>query len=374
MESRRGPTTNGGRIRLVVFRVLAAVAGLFFLVALVLAVPAPWVLLQPEDPNAAENRWFLTVAGSVDAIAVVVFFALVQRPRRTLLFVEMSGAAVIAAAIILPFDLLFAAILAVAVVPLVVYPYWRDVRAFPSWWAGVPRPPFILATLAGVALLVTAIIALLREIGGTDPAAQANWWSDYAEHATILAVAGVLAVSRGPGWRILRCTCAGVWLSVSHWPHGEEWSKETPILATANSELRRPLIDGQVNRGGGRRFHRRTRRVVRHVSPGSNNPEHGLGREGNFPSASLQARALHAVRECTLGRVNVRLSPVGFRRPRWPNGSIGGPTGSASAWLGRSSSPAGRARAPSQPGSGIPLKEVTSPIRDGWSQLPGADG
>jgi hypothetical protein len=180
-----GPTTNRGRIRLIVFRVLGAVAGLFFLVAVVLAVPAPWVVLQPEDPNAAENRWFLTVAGSMDAIAVVMFFALVQRPRRTLLFVEMSAAAVIAATIILPLDLLFAAILAVAVVPLVAYPYWRDARAFPSWWAGVPRPPLILATLTGVALLVTAIIALLREIGGTDPAAQANWWSDYAEHATI---------------------------------------------------------------------------------------------------------------------------------------------------------------------------------------------
>jgi hypothetical protein len=66
-----GPTTNRGRIRLVVFRVLAAVASLFFLVAVVLAVPAPWVLVQPEDPNAAENRWFLTVAGSVDQVAVV---------------------------------------------------------------------------------------------------------------------------------------------------------------------------------------------------------------------------------------------------------------------------------------------------------------
>jgi hypothetical protein len=31
-----------------------------------------------------------------------------------------------------------------------------------------------LAALAGVAPLVTAIIALPREIGGTDPAAQAN--------------------------------------------------------------------------------------------------------------------------------------------------------------------------------------------------------
>ena len=76
----------------------------------------------------------------------------------------------------------------------------------------MPRPPLILAAVAGVALLVTATIALPREIGGTDPAAQANWWSDYAEHATILAVAGVLAASRGPGWRILRYTCAAVWL------------------------------------------------------------------------------------------------------------------------------------------------------------------
>jgi hypothetical protein len=207
-----GPARTGSRARLIVFRVLATLAGLFFLVAVVLAVPAPWVLLQPDDPHAAENRWFLTLAGTVDAIAVVVFFALVQRPRRTLLFVQMSAAVVIAAAVILPFSLLFAAILAVAVVPLVAYPYWRDARAFPSWWAGVPRAPLILAALAGVALLVTAAIALPREIGGTDLAAQANWWSDYAEHATILAVAGVLAASRGPGWRILRFTCAAVWL------------------------------------------------------------------------------------------------------------------------------------------------------------------
>jgi hypothetical protein len=207
-----GPMTRRSRIRLILFRVVAALAGLFFLVAVVLAVPAPWVLLQPEDPNAAQNRWFLTVAGSVDAIAVVVFFALVQRPRRTLLFVEMSAAAVIAAAIILPFGLLFAAILAVAVVPLAVYPYWRDARGFSSWWAGVPRAPLVLAGLAGVAMLVTAAMALPREIGGTDAAAQANWWSDYAEHATILAVAGVLAASRGPGWRILRYACAAVWL------------------------------------------------------------------------------------------------------------------------------------------------------------------
>jgi hypothetical protein len=38
------------------------------------------------------------------------------------------------------------------------------------------------------------------------------WWSDYAEHATVLALAGVLAASRGPGCRILRALCSAVWL------------------------------------------------------------------------------------------------------------------------------------------------------------------
>jgi hypothetical protein len=39
-----------------------------------------------------------------------------------------------------------------------------------------------------------------------------GWWLDYAEHATVLALAGVLAASRGPGCRILRCLCSAVWL------------------------------------------------------------------------------------------------------------------------------------------------------------------
>ena len=41
----------------------------------------------------------------------------------------------------------------------------------------------------------------------------AGWWSDYAEHAT-LALAGVLAASRGPGWRVLRvcvAQCGSTW-------------------------------------------------------------------------------------------------------------------------------------------------------------------
>jgi hypothetical protein len=207
------PRGTAHRVRVIIFRVVATLAGLFFVVAVVLMASAPWVLLQPDQDVRTElNRWFLTLAGSVDAITAGVLLALAQQPRRTLLIVELAGAVIVAGAIILPFQPSFAAILAMVVVPLIVYPYWRDVRAFPSWWAGVARTLLIFAALAGAALLVTAAIAFPRQIGGTDPAARGGWWLDYAEHATVLALAGVLAVSRGPGWRILRGLCSAVWL------------------------------------------------------------------------------------------------------------------------------------------------------------------
>jgi peptidoglycan/LPS O-acetylase OafA/YrhL len=59
----------------IIFRVVATLAGLFFVVAVVL-MAAPWVLLQPDQQTSTElNRWFLTVAGSVDAIAAGMLLA-----------------------------------------------------------------------------------------------------------------------------------------------------------------------------------------------------------------------------------------------------------------------------------------------------------
>jgi hypothetical protein len=201
------------RVRVIIFRVVAVLAGLFFVLAVVLMASAPWVLLQPDQVTRTElNRWFLTVAGSVDAIAAGVLLTLALRPHQTLLIVEHAGAAIVAGAIILPFQPSFAAILAIGVVPLIAYPYWREVRTFPSWWAGMSRTLLILAVLAGAGLLVTAAVAYQRQIGGTDQAAHGGWWLDYAEHATVLALAGVLAACRGPGWRILRALCSAVWL------------------------------------------------------------------------------------------------------------------------------------------------------------------
>jgi hypothetical protein len=75
------PPSTAHRARVIIFRVVAALAGLFFVVAVVLMASAPWVLLQPDQETRTElNRWFLTVAGSVDAIAAGVLLALAQRP------------------------------------------------------------------------------------------------------------------------------------------------------------------------------------------------------------------------------------------------------------------------------------------------------
>jgi hypothetical protein len=109
-ESCRELTQHWARVRVIIFRVLATLAGFFFVVAVVLMASAPWVLWQPDQVARTElNRWFLTVAGSVDAIAAGVLFALALRPRRTLLIVEHATAAVVAGVIILPFQPSFAA-------------------------------------------------------------------------------------------------------------------------------------------------------------------------------------------------------------------------------------------------------------------------
>jgi hypothetical protein len=82
------------RVRVIIFRVVAVLAGLFFVVAVVLMASAPWVLLQPDQQTRTElNRWFLTVAGSVDAIAAGVLLALALQPRRAPLIVEHAVAA-----------------------------------------------------------------------------------------------------------------------------------------------------------------------------------------------------------------------------------------------------------------------------------------
>src|SRR4029453_17046117 len=70
------PLSTAHRVRVIIFRGVATLAGLFFVVAVVLMASAPWVLLQPDQEVRTElDRWFLTVADSVDAITAGVLLA-----------------------------------------------------------------------------------------------------------------------------------------------------------------------------------------------------------------------------------------------------------------------------------------------------------
>ena len=191
------PRGTAHRVRVIIFRVVATLAGLIFVVAVVLMASAPWVLLQPDQDIRTElNRWFLTVAGSVDAITVGVLLVLALQPRRTLLVVELAGAVVVAGAIILPFQPSFAAILAVGVIPLIAYPYWRDFRRTLHPAGGVSR-----------LLLGLAVRPLPRSRDSSRrpfptwaqpirPLTQVGGRTTPSKH--ILALAGVLAANRGP--------------------------------------------------------------------------------------------------------------------------------------------------------------------------------
>jgi hypothetical protein len=67
--------------------------------------------------------------------------SLARRLRGPYWFFELAGAVIVAGAIILPFQPTFAAILAIGVVPLIAYPYWRDVRMLHNAEAGGYLPP-----------------------------------------------------------------------------------------------------------------------------------------------------------------------------------------------------------------------------------------
>ena len=83
------PQGTAHRVRVIIFRVVVTLAGLFFMVAVVLMASAPWVVLQPDQDVRTElNRWFLTFAGSV-AITAGVLLVLAQRPR--MLIVGLDG-------------------------------------------------------------------------------------------------------------------------------------------------------------------------------------------------------------------------------------------------------------------------------------------
>jgi hypothetical protein len=207
-------STSPSKRRLLAFRVLAALTGLLFVAAGVTNARAGWLLVvgATGDQHAEANRWFTTVAGTADLIGAGCLLALAWMPRLALLFFYFVTGFVVAAVINLPFVPEFAIILAATVPALATYPYWAELRSVPTWWRKPRIVPLVVSVAAAAVVFTVAAVGVGRQIGGTDAAAQANWWADYAEHVSLLAVAALIASSGRPGWRILAGLAAAGWI------------------------------------------------------------------------------------------------------------------------------------------------------------------
>jgi hypothetical protein len=202
--------------RVLVFRILAVVTGLLFLVAGITNALAGWKIGAGStgDAHPDADRWFITVGGTADLIFAGSNLLLAWRPRLSLLFLYNLVGLVLATAINLPVDPRFAAIIAVVLPSMIAYPYWSSLRSVRSWWRR-PRPVMlVVSALAAVTVFVIAGVAIGRQIGGTDIAAQGSWWADYAEHVSLLGVAPLLASSGRPGWRYLAGLAAVAWVDL----------------------------------------------------------------------------------------------------------------------------------------------------------------
>jgi len=207
-------STMVSRKRLLTFRIIAGLLGLFFLYAGLSNARAPWMAVpaMSGDLHPELNRWFSTVAGASDLIVAGCFLALSWRPTQRLLFFFLVVGIVVAAGANLPFVPGFAIILALTVPALATYPYWSELRNVTSWWQRPHVVMLAVSALAAVVVLVVAVVAVGRQIAGGDPAAQANWWADYAEHVSMPAIAAFLASTGQPGWRLLSGLAAAVWV------------------------------------------------------------------------------------------------------------------------------------------------------------------
>jgi len=182
-------------------------------------VLAPWTGVNVAgltDPGSA--RWSLALEGVVDLLVLTCIVMAVIRPARSALLVQyLLYAAPLAAALIIPFA--GPSFLIVVVLLLLVpatYPYPRELVSLRS--GPGPSMSLLAVACAGTAVLVPlAVDAFQTQV--TLPrgaAADFNVLATNGEHLLLLALAGLLAATRRPGWRVLAgaTTAACVYLGL----------------------------------------------------------------------------------------------------------------------------------------------------------------
>lgn len=204
------PTRSAPRLRRVLFSFVGGLVAL----ALLTAVPnvlAPWLNVNIEglsDPT--HTRWSLALEGVVDLLVVVCMIVALIRPSRSAVLVQqVLLTALLAAAVIVPFaGPSFLAIAAMLLLFALAYPYPSALLTLRSG----PGPSAVLLAMAvasaGV-LIPIAVQALSAQ--ATLPrgsGADFNVHATNAEHLLVLALAGLLAATRRPGWTVLAAVVA----------------------------------------------------------------------------------------------------------------------------------------------------------------------
>lgn len=197
------------RYRLTAMRVVAVLAGLFFVIGTAPQAISPWgaVTLSNtqgvHDPNL--HRWSAALAGGPDLGAALVLFYLAWRPLRAPLALQWLAAIVIVFLVAnVPFVGPAVALIAIPIVlVLILYPEPRALLKAP-WSEGFSRPLLTIGGLAAMLLLVQAGRALAAQVQGVDELAANYDWAANCEHLINIALAAALAAMNRDGSGILR--------------------------------------------------------------------------------------------------------------------------------------------------------------------------
>ena len=203
------------RHRLTIARVLAALAGLFFVVATLPQAISPWgaVTLSNmqgvHDPNL--HRWSAALAGGPDLGGAAVLFYIAWRPQNVVLLLQWLALAVIIFLVAnVPFVGVAVAVIAIPIVlVLAIHPETRRLLTAP-WSEGVSPLPLALGALIAIALFFEGALAFSAQIRGADEVAANYDWASDGEHLVNIGVAALLSAVRKPGSMVLRLMVAAV--------------------------------------------------------------------------------------------------------------------------------------------------------------------
>jgi plastocyanin len=216
VRDKRNPATatraSGRDWRSIIFRGVAGLLAAALLAAFAPDLLAPWALLREATPGYTPelHRWHGADSGAFVGLLVCgSLLALIPRPRRAPLLAQfvLLGLGVLALASLRPFN---GAALAIAVVvgALVAATYPAPRALLSAKREGPPgtlwvRPLLALGLAATIPLAVYAWTSARLQFSDLGEHAVNHHWMVSAAVGLALALAGLLAATRRPGWRAL---------------------------------------------------------------------------------------------------------------------------------------------------------------------------